>query len=232
MKLSHKIFHLEKDTERKKLVEEANNYFNLFSQELDTPTISISREEEILEFVRVNPDFKLNKEGYSLHGQQGWKLGEIGIWASNWTAWKNFLNSDSDYLILMEDDIVVDTDFKYFLTDYINQLPEDWDVLHMFAPADQFHKYSPQIHDISKKSVCIAYQDWSCLCYIINKKSAQKMIEKSIMSNLPLDWYMFRQHHTFNVYSIKPTEKIPCTLAALSSTFQGTQERRIINGIF
>lgn len=232
MKINHKIFHLEKDIERENLVNSANSCFDLFSEELNTPTIHISSEEDILEFVKLNPDFKLSGNGYSLHGQQGWKLGEIGIWASNWLAWKNFLNSDADYLILMEDDIVVEPDFKYFLVDYINELPQDWDVLHMFAPADQFHKYSLESHGIGKNCICKAYQDWSCLCYIINKRSAQKMIEKSYMANLPLDWYMFRQQNIFNVYSIKPTENFACRLAILDSTFQNIQERRIINGIF
>ena len=231
MKLSHKIFHLERDIDRQEYVDLANHSISLYSSELNTETISISSMSDYLSFKEKYPNFNLNPQGYSLDGIEGWKFGEIGIWASNWLAWNNFLNTDCDYLILMEDDIVLGPDFKYLLVDCINELPEDWDALHMFAPADQFHKYSIQLHDIGKKNICKAYQDWSCLCYIVNKKSAQKMIEKSNMTNLPLDWYMFRQQDIFNVYSIKPKEQLPCTLAELSSTFQNSQERRIINGI-
>jgi len=227
MKFSHKIFHIDSNEERSHHVKSLNDYMTMYSKLLQTPTIKISNKEEYDLFLSNNPTFQPDPYGYSLHGEQGWRFGEIGIWASNWTAWNNFLKTDADYLILMEDDIVENSSFMEIIINYIQQLPENWEAFHAFAPADQFGKYN-SIHDVGADDVCIAYQDWSCLCYIITRKAAEKMIDYSSNFNLPLDWYMFRQKHIFNVYTIKPFSEFPCTLLPTESTFQTTQKREII----
>jgi GR25 family glycosyltransferase involved in LPS biosynthesis len=230
MKFSHKVFHIEGNEERYSKVKSINDYLYSYSKLLITPTIKISSVEEYTEFLKNNPSFVPDPYGYSLHGEQGWRYGEIGIWASNWTAWHNFLKSDADYLILMEDDITYNSNFMEIIINYISQLPEGWEVFHAFSPADQFDKHTDR-HNFGAEDVCVAYQDWSCLCYIITRDAAKKMIENSSMFNLPLDWYMFRQHHLFKTYTVKPTSKFPCTLLVTESTFQAKQKREIINGI-
>jgi GR25 family glycosyltransferase involved in LPS biosynthesis len=230
MKFTHKIFHSEGDSFRDSAVNSLNEYMYSYSKLLITPTVKISNQDQYDSFIKNNPSFIPNLYGYNLHGEQGWRFGEIGIWASNWTAWHNFLKSDADYLILMEDDITYSTDFMEIIINYMQQLPEGWEIFHAFSPADQFHKYSDW-HNLGADDICIAYQDWSCLCYIITRDAAKKMISNSNMFELPLDWYMFRQHHLFKTYTIKPTSEFPCTLLASESTFQNKQKREIINGI-
>lgn len=227
MKFAHKIFHIDSNEERSHHVKSLNDYMTMYSKLLQTPTIKISNKEEYDLFLSNNPTFQPDPYGYSLHGEQGWRFGEIGIWASNWTAWNNFLKTDADYLILMEDDIVENSSFMEIIINYIQQLPENWEAFHAFSPADQFGKYN-STHDIGSDDVCVAYQDWSCLCYVITKKAAERMIAYSSNFNLPLDWYMFRQKHIFNVYTIKPSSEFPCTLLPTESTFQTTQKREII----
>jgi hypothetical protein len=227
MKFTHKVFHLDGDESRDSAVVSINEYMSSYSKLLVTPTIRISNKDQYDYFLQSNPGFTPDPYGYSLNGEQGWRFGEIGIWASNWTAWNNFLKSDADYLILMEDDITYSNSFMEIIINYIYQLPEGWEAFHAFAPADQFGKYN-SIHDVGADDVCIAYQDWSCLCYIITRKAAEKMIAYSSNFNLPLDWYMFRQKHIFNVYTIKPSSEFPCTLLPTESTFQTTQKREVI----
>lgn len=230
MKFTHKILHSEGDYLRDAAVNSLNEYMSSYSELLITPTIIISNQEQYDNFLKDNLNFIPDPHGYNLHGEQGWRFGEIGIWASNWTAWHNFLKSDADYLILMEDDITHSSSFMEIIINYISQLPEEWEIFHAFSPADQFGKYTSR-HDFGAEDVCIAYQDWSCLCYIITKNAAKKMIDNSNMFRLPLDWYMFRQHHLFKTYTVKPTSEFPCTLLASESTFQTKQKREIINGI-
>lgn len=230
MKFTHKVFHLEGDESRDSYVKSINEYLSSYSELLLTPTIRISNQEQYDAFLQSNPGFIPDPYGYSLNGEQGWRFGEIGIWASNWTAWKKFLESDADYLILMEDDMTYNSSFMEIVINYMKQLPEGWEIFHAFSPADQFGKHTDR-HDFGADDVCIAYQDWSCLCYIITKDAANKMIEYSNMFNLPLDWYMFRQQHLFKTYTVKPTSEFPCTLIPTESTFQTKQKREIINGI-
>lgn len=230
MKFIYKVFHIDGDETRDNAVDLINNYMSLHAKNLDTPTIKISNKEEYDLFLKSNPEFMPDPYGYSLNGEQGWRFGEIGIWASNWTAWNNFLKSDSDYLILMEDDITYTDNFIEIIKKYIKQLPDSWEIFHPFSPADQFGKYNDR-YDFGAEDLCKAYQDWSCLCYIITKDAARKMLKYSDAFNLPLDWYMFRQQNIFNVYTVKPTSEFPCTLLPTESTFQTKQKREIINGI-
>lgn len=231
MKFTHKVFHIDSDSERDWLTKNINIYLSDYSEELDTPTVEIRSVEDLKSYYFHNPDFSINPQGYSLDGIQGWKLGELGIWASNYTAWKNFLKTDNEYLILMEDDIVFNQDFFPLLEKYILELPEGWDFFSFFVPADQNYKYG--LHKAYSENISLLYQDWSCLCYILTRKGAEKSLQ--IMSggvSLPLDWFFYRQTDKFLGFSIKPDVAKGCTLAKLESTFQTKHERKVIDGIF
>lgn len=230
MKFTHKVFHIEGSENRSNLVKSINDYLYSYSKILITPTIKISCKEDYDSFLKDNPSFIPDPNGYNINGEQGWRFGEIGIWASNWTAWHNFLKSDAEYLILMEDDITYSDGMMDMIINYMSQLPDGWEIFHPFSPADQFGKYNSS-HNIGADDVCKSYQDWSCLCYIITRDAAQKMINYSNNFKLPLDWYMFRQTDLFSVYTLKPSSEFPCTLFPTESTFQTTQKREVINGI-
>jgi GR25 family glycosyltransferase involved in LPS biosynthesis len=230
MKIAYKMFHIEGNESRKKNVDIANKVFRDFDY-FDTPTYKISNNIELIEFVRRNKSFYFDQDGYNLDNKQGWRYGELGIWASNWTAWNNFAESDYDYLVLMEDDLVCQEGLAQVIVNYIQEVPNDFDALFMFVPADQMHKYD-KTRDIST-NITGAYQDWSCACYIVNKNTIRDMIDIANGGfSLPLDWFMFRQQNIFNVYSVKPGSYQACKTENVESTFQTTQEREIINGIF
>ena len=226
MKFSHKIFHLEKDTQREDLFNSMNEYISQYSQELDTPTVSISNDLELEKFCSNNPHVNFDKNGYEFNNEIGWRYGELGIWASNLTAYANFLKTDTDYLILMEDDIEYFPGFFENLVKYMSQINEDWDAFFYYAPGNtNTGEFYPE-----EKDVCRAYQDWSCLCYIINKKSAEKIIN-DISNNLismPIDYYFFRQPEKYICYTVKPTSKLYCKISGFESTFQTKQQRKVL----
>jgi GR25 family glycosyltransferase involved in LPS biosynthesis len=230
MNIAYKLFHLPRDHERNKLVENVHSNLLKSIKILDTDTIKISSYDEYTAFREQYPDFNIDPNGYNLDNKQGWRYGEVGIWASNWLAWKNFIESDYDYLILMEDDIVLYDDFLIYIKEYLKELPENFDAFHVFSPEDQNDKYNTGL-DISE-NICSSYQDWSCACYIINKSGAKKMIQLASKGiYLPLDWFMFRQKHALSIYTIKPMVDKICIIINIQSTFQTKEDRKILNGI-
>ena len=231
MKFKYKIFHIDSDSERDSIFKVANMAVSKNAEELITPTIQIRSEEDLSSFYAHNPDFNIDPNGYNLDSIQGWKMGELGIWASNYTAWKNFLKTDAEYLILMEDDIVIKDNFFELLEKYLSEIRIEWDLFSFFIPSDQFPSYKDDL-SISE-NVCRAYQDWSCACYILTRRGAEKaLINMNPPVSLPLDWYFYRQKHKFTSLTVKPSSDKGCTLAPLQSTFQAKHERKIINGIF
>jgi GR25 family glycosyltransferase involved in LPS biosynthesis len=240
MKFCHKVFHIDGDTEnekhRKVLTDRMNSYLEGFSEELNTPTIKISNDDEYKLFYTINDGIRIDPQGYNLHDAQGWRWGELGIWASNYAAWKNFAEGDYDYLMLMEDDIVYHDDFKDVLVEYMKELPDNFDMFAYCVPERDLWKYEDQKPrlSINKENLCIAYQDSMMLCYIISKASVKKLLAHldKFMVNLPLDWFFFRQHHYFNCITIKSTSNIPCHIEDIESTFQTTQGRYVVDAIF
>jgi len=230
MNIAYKIFHLPRDYDRNKLVENVHSNLLKNIKILDTDTIKISSYDEYVSFKNQNLDFNIDFNGYNLENRQGWRYGEVGIWASNWLAWKNFIDSDYDYLILMEDDIVLYENFLIELEKYMKQLPKGFDAFHAFCPADQNHKYNASL-DVSDE-LCSSYQDWSAACYIVSRTGAQKMIHfASNGINLPLDWFMFRQKNLLEVFTLKPDAKRICDILPIQSTFQTKEDRKPLNGI-
>jgi len=230
MNIAYKLFHLPRDHARNKAVENVHSHLLKNIKMLNSDTIKISSYSDYIKFVEENPDFNVDPMGYNLDNKQGWRYGEVGIWASNWLAWKSFIESEYDYLILMEDDIVLYENFLPELERYMKQLPENFDAFHAFCPSDQNHKYDLSM-DFSNE-VCSSYQDWSAACYVVSRSGAQKMIYFASRGiKLPLDWFMFRQKNLLSVYTIKPEAKRICDILMIDSTFQTKEDRKIINGI-
>ena len=230
MNIAYKLFHLPRDHDRNKLVENVHSNLLKHIKILDTDTIKISSYDEYIKFKEQNPEFNIDINGYNLDNKQGWRYGEVGIWASNWLAWKTFIDSEYDYLILMEDDIILHENFLVKLERYLKQTPKDFDAFHAFCPADQNYKYDASL-DVSDE-ICSSYQDWSAACYIVSRTGAQKMIHfASSGINLPLDWFMFRQKKLLDVFTLKPEAERICDILNIESTFQTKEDRKPLNGI-
>ena len=226
-KICFKIFHNETDDPKMRprniLTSRAKKQLITHFNELDTPTIIMSNDEDISKFYK-KAKIKIYPKG---HEDNGWKPGELGIWASNYTAWTNFSKSEYDNLILMEDDIQLTKTFNESLIKYIKELPDDWDVFTVYIPDTGNIRYKKNKESllIGKGNICKVYQSWSCLCYVVSKNGALKMIKdvKKPVSR-PIDHYLF-YHDELNVYSIKYGNKNICDIYRTNSTVQGSSKK-------
>ena len=225
-KICFKIFHDEQNANipiRKKLVRRAKEQLIQNFEEIDTPTIVMKNTDDVKNFYKKSK-LKIYPKGFE---DSGWKPGELGIWASNYTAWNNFYNSKYDHLMLMEDDIQLSGNFNKMIYKYIDELPEDWDVFTVYIPRTGNVRYKNNSKDlmIGKENVCRVYQSWSCLCYIVSKSGAEKMIRdvKNPVSR-PIDHYLF-YHNKLNVYAIKLEKGNICEIYKTESTVQKVEKQ-------
>ena len=214
------IFHDENNKTKKRndLTKTATKQLKKDFDVLDTPTIMMRTPQEAGEFYKSSK-IRINPLG---HFGTGWKPGELGIWASNYTAWTNFLKSDYDYVILMEDDIVLQPNFNEKLKGYIKELPDNWDVFTVYIPETGNIRYEKRSSEflIGKENICKVYQSWSCLCYVVSRKGAQRLfkeVQRGVKS--PIDHYLFYSNK-INVYAIKPEKGNICSLYETESTVQ------------
>ena len=207
---------------------------------LNSPTIYLNTAEKADQFLIDTPKFKVNTvEDYCQPGETfPPSSGVIGVWASNYTSYKNFLETDKDILILFEDDIILSKNFKSVLNSYLMELPEGWEFFSPFVPSDSLSAYNEIEHSFNNDYLtCRSYQQWSCATYVVSRAGAKKAIEnvESIGITAPIDWYIFNFRMKqedgqirFNTYTVKPNSYKPVKLllaaAAYSSIHKGSTE--------
>lgn len=186
-----------------------------FLPRLGSPTMYLNTADKAEAFINQTPDFKVNtvtdfcKPGETFPPSSG----VVGVWASNYLAYKKFLESDKDVLLLFEDDIVISKNFKNIAEKYMNELMPIWDFFSFFVPDDSLFAYSKSDHDLEDEFICKSYQQWSCAGYAISRRGAEKTIADIKLRgiNCPIDWYVFnfrmkqeKNQMQFNTFTVKP----------------------------
>jgi hypothetical protein len=186
-----------------------------FLPRLGSPTMYLNTADKAEAFINQTPDFKVNtvtdfcKPGETFPPSSG----VIGVWASAYLAYKKFLESDKDVLIIFEDDIIISNNFKTIADMYMSELMPIWDFFSFFVPDDSLFAYNQSEHDIGEEHICKSYQQWSCAGYAVSRRGAEKAIAdvESRGINCPVDWYIFnfrmkqeKNQIKFNTFTIKP----------------------------
>lgn len=215
MKIAYKVFHIDGTSpERDNAVQLIKETMGL-TPELPCLTINFMNSNTRKEFLDSNPNFKTTR---------AFKIGELGIWASNIEAWMAFLNSDYDALLLFEDDVKLDPEFVGAMDKYLAELPADWDV---FSPYihwwQEANLYKPE-YKVSE-NICFAYQNWSLAAYFISKAGVLKAL-KSIENGIytPIDLHLFKCIFDFHAYTLEPKAKKYSDLWYFNSTIQNVPE--------
>ena len=186
-----------------------------FLPRLGSETVYLNTAEKAEEFLNKTPEFKVNtvtdfcKPGETFPPSSG----VVGVWASNYLAYKKFLESKYDTLIIFEDDIIISRNFKNIANTYMSELMPVWDFFSFFVPDDSLFAYNASEHDIYQDYTCRSYQQWSCAGYAVSRRGAEKTIKdvESKGINCPVDWYIFnfrmKQEENqikFNTFTVKP----------------------------
>lgn len=212
----YKIFHVDGlSSERDFCHQQMTSVLSKSYTELDTPTVYLKTVEDVANFYEDNPNFWFNYKEPMVEGGPPFppNAGTVGVFASNYLAYKNFLDSSYDYLFIFEDDVVISPNFAILNEEYMKELPEGWDIFNTFVPPDCIQWYNHD-YDIPEATyICRNYQDWSCAGYVISRNGAAKAIEdvEKYGINDPIDWYVYnagfhgKRTVYFDAYSPKPT---------------------------
>jgi len=207
-----------------------------FLPRLGSPTMYLNTADKAEAFINQTPEFKVNtvtdfcKPGETFPPSSG----VVGVWASTYLAYKKFLESDKDVLIIFEDDIVISKNFKVIAEMYMGELMPVWNFFSFFVPDDSLFAYNESEHDLGEKYICKSYQQWSCAGYAVSRQGAEKTIAdvESKGINCPIDWYIFnfRMKHEenqikFNTYTVKPQAYKP-----IKFLLEAAQYSQIHNG--
>jgi glycosyl transferase, family 25 len=134
------------------------------------------------------------------------KKGSLGNYISQLTCWYDFyLNSNKKYLMIMEDDIIINNNFNkenmYKIINSVNGI--DWAMIKLFC----FDKREGNVQNkFLIKSTCNTKnyrhpKNTGMQCYILNKKNIKKLIQDMLpIKNDTFDWkvkYIMMKHNIF-----------------------------------
>ena len=123
-----------------------------------------------------------------IHGRKSIRKGEIGVYQSHLRAINSFLESDKDFAIILEDDVLP-------LAHAINSIEQliawesDWDIVPLF----HFHSGGPvtlKHSDSLKLTVHLAHIS-SSAAYMINRHAAQVLIKHMAVQRVCVDHALF-----------------------------------------
>jgi GR25 family glycosyltransferase involved in LPS biosynthesis len=202
---------------------------------LVSPTVYLSTFKEVDKFCEENPAFRVNQiKAQTPEGRDfPTNSGIVGVFASNYLAYKKFLETDKDILFIFEDDATVSVNFAEVVDLYSTELPEGWDFWAIYVPDDCLPWYNSDYDIGERKYICRTYQDWSCAGYAVSRKGAElavKDIETHGMAN-PIDWYIFNSRHLgtgtiyFSTMGILPSVYRPVSLSLETSQLSTIHEQ-------
>lgn len=190
---------LDKSTERregmeKQLIEKKFNFQRfpaIFGKNIDKNWNNIlTRTFKTIDF---NGDIYLKKKG------------SLGNYISQLTCWYNFYkNSQKKYLMIMEDDIILNDEFKKeVIFDNIKNLEgNEWSMLKFFCfDRREGTKYKNLVKAKCNKINYRAQRNTGMQCYIVNKDTVLKLIKDLLpIGNDTFDWkvkYVMMKHDIY-----------------------------------
>lgn len=199
MNIAYQILHIEKDITREPLVKENKFYLNKYFKDLNCKTFGIYNKKDL-------DNYYLGNHGLQIDKDVNFRYAEIGCWASHYSAWKTFYESNYDAVLIFEDDMKILEGFYEDLMLNIKFLPEGWDAFFAHVPIGNFSYYIPEQHNMEgNPRICKTYQGNWLGGYLISKSGAKKLLDsaKTPMGR-PVDIHIFYSPGMLNSYSIRP----------------------------
>jgi len=122
---------------------------------------------------------------------RGVNVGEIGCATSHYFCWKNFLDSDADYAVFMEDDNFWDEtgELKREIENFIEFAEKDKTIdMVYFGRTRPDHWEDVREEEEYSDNYLLADYSYNTHCYMLTRRGAEKIINQNPMKSImPLD---------------------------------------------
>ena len=139
-------------------------------------------------------------------------VGHFGCYLSHMALFEKFLKTDKEYCFILEDDAeILVTDIKQEIIKNMNNLPRGWDILllgyEVNGGPNGYKEVREGNKDTKLKNGLLNLNYFTGLQgYIINRKSAKKLIENLQELDWIIDWNMcyLAKRGILNIYGVYP----------------------------
>lgn len=114
--------------------------------------------------------------------------GAIGASLSHISIWKKFLESDSEYIIVFEDDTLVTQEYLKTIDTLVTRLPEDWD---MWLLGTHRWSFKGKPLDSGNRKSWWSVKDFTgAHAYVLSRKGAQILLEDPFPIETHIEYYI------------------------------------------
>lgn len=135
------------------------------------------------------------------------KPGALGCALSHIKIWELFLETKQPFALVCEDDIIIKSGFSKRLTNYVNNLPRDFDIS-ILTNNRNTHKNKFNKSDKINKLVKRGYPEYGTVSYLISRTGAKKLLKITKPINNPIDDMILRAIERRQIISYKPITPI------------------------
>ncbi len=174
------LINLDRATERLEFVKPSIDQLNLPVERVsavDGTLLSDEKLHEVCNFERFRRYFKMFPE-----------RGTIGCSLSHEKVWQKFLESDYEFALVFEDDVVFNPKELRSCVDRAIEKKDLWDILSFEMIHDGFPLKIGDLYEDKRISLYLTSVKHSG-CYLINRSAAKKLLEKFSPIIMPLDHY-------------------------------------------
>lgn len=158
--------------------------------------INLKRRKDRLEhiekeFKRIKVDAKrfeaVDASKLKLEGLKKSRIGAIGAIKSHRELLEKSLKKKYNKICVFEDDVIFCDDFEERFDYYINNVPDNWDIMYLGC---HFHCCATPV-PTNKKHIFKIYESYGCFAMILNNERGlfNKILEVSKGENKPIDDY-------------------------------------------
>jgi GR25 family glycosyltransferase involved in LPS biosynthesis len=155
-------------------------YLKRFSA-VDGSKLDVLHDLRISPHTRQNILNKYRRSDYEIN-----TAGAIGASFSHITCWKNFLESDSKYLVVFEDDTIVNDEYLKKIDSLVPLLPNSWDMWLLGR-----HAWAYSGIPLSKKSKWSKVKKFTgAHAYILSRKGAELLLQEAFPIETHIEYYI------------------------------------------
>ena len=155
--------------------------------------------------------------------------GELASTLNHLLSYKKFLDTENDFAIIMEDDadFIVD-EFNRVINLITKIIDENKPQVYLLTPVISYLNKN-LINLSADYKVVQVVQSWDSSGYIINRKTAKKLIGANSKAwFIADDWVRYRRHANVDIFSVIPTI-IRQNLNVFESNLMGARNKAIKN---
>lgn len=149
---------------------------------VDGSLLDVKNDKRISLHTRQNIFRKYRRSDYEIN-----TAGAIGASLSHFTIWETFLKSDAEYLVVFEDDTIVDEKVMLKVDSLIPKLPKDWD---MWLLGRHRWAYSGVPLTADKKGWWKVRNFTGAHGYVLSRRGAEMLLQEKFPIETHVEYYI------------------------------------------